>query len=308
MQKKKWILEIIGSMLERHGFAFSKNKYWEFEREINGILQTIAIEDEDFRHLETEARALHLKFSTTAYGSRIPVEITKLIPKEELPKARYMAENINKRLSIKFPGSLEYWTYDDEESFKAVLGNFVHLIETYGFDKLEELSIEEEVIPTNEMGTRLVSSYEMLSEKFIKENHLDITSTSREDIEGWFDLIKQKFEETKEESYQDVQDMLVEITAFLGEQLRKEVGGKWCAGHYEARGVSMSEMNVWSTRSWKPLPHVIGSWKHQDINWLRERYFLFLDSKLPLTHEQMLELHKRTCEMDKLKYPNLISK
>ena len=304
MQKKKLIVEIIGGSLEKHGFvfvadAFSKNKYWHFEREVDGITQRITLEDEGFRVLETEARVLNLMFSTTAFGSQIPIEIIDFIPKERLPIAKDMAENIN----MTMPGESRYWAYDDKDSFKTVLKDFMLLIEDYGLDKLEELSTEKEIIPTNEMGEKLVSSYKKLSKKFTEENNLD-TSLSKDNIANWFEVIEEKMKRTKNKHYQYVQEMLLEITAFLGEQLRKEVGGEWSTV-IDPRYPIIRKMNVFSNSSWKPLGMVIGSWKHQDISWLKEEYSLFFDCKLPVSHEQMLEIRKRRCEMDKLKYPTI---
>jgi len=309
MQKEKWIIEIVGGSLESHGFVFvadlhSKNKYWHFEREVDGIIQRITFEDEDFRVFQTEARVLNLMFSTSAFGSQIPIDILDFVPSERLPVAKDMAENINKKLLQKMPGESRYWVYDDKESFKSILTDFVTLIEDYGFDKLAELSVEKEIIPTKEMGKKLVSSYMELNEKFILENQLDMTNISKESIARWFSIIDRKIKKTKNDPYQSVQNMLLEMTAFLSEQLRKKVGGEWFIG-IDPRFPLIRKMNVFSTNSWKPLGVIIGSWKHQDINWLKEEYLLFLDSKLPVTHEQMLELHNRRCEMDKLKYPTL---
>ena len=90
---------------------------------------------------------------------------------------------------------------------------------------LDELSAEEKTEPTAEMGEKLLTSYEALSEKFAKENML-FTKPSKENILTWFDVVGRKFEETKDMPYDQVQEMLVEIAAFLGEQLRKELGGE----------------------------------------------------------------------------------
>jgi len=310
MQKKKWILEILGNELEKHGFAFVGNeqslyKHWHFEREADSVKQRISLLDESFTKFQTKAKALHLEFSTTAYGSRLPIHLLDFIPKELIPEAKNMAESINRKL---FSPLFEprHWVYEDVDSFKKILTDFILAIEDYGLAKLAELSIEKEVIPTNEMGQQLISSYTELSKTFIQNNQPNMMSISKENVTQWFDVIEQKMKSTKDEPYQNVQNMLVEITAFLGEQLRKAVGGKWRSG-LELRFIIMYEMNVFATNSWLPLACVVGSWRHQDIQWLKERYFLFLDSKLPVSHQQMAELNKRAGELSdgKFKYPAL---
>ena len=309
MQKQRWIKEIVGSSLEKHGFSFvadsySKNKYWHFEREVDGIVQRITLEDESFQMLQTDARVLNLMFSTTAFDSQIPVDIIDFIPTERLPIAKKLANN-SKKLTQNMLGESRYWSYDDKESFKSILADFVLLIEDYGLDKLVELSTEKEIIPTKEMGEKLISSYKQLNEKFIQDNQINITSFSKKNVTNWFDIIEKKMKSTKDEPYQNVQDMLLEMTAFLGEQLRKEVGGEWSTV-IDPRYPIIQKMNVFSNSSWKPFRVVIGSWKHQDTSWLKEEYFLYFDCKLPVTHEQMLAIRNRRREMRKmLKYPAL---
>jgi len=310
MQKKKWIIEIMVNALDDYGFVFVPDKYdksklWHFEREVGGITQRITLEDERYLYYGTKGRTLGLSFSTSAYGTRAPVSILKILPNERIPKVKIKADHPNKKVRPLL-GELRYWVYDDEEGLKSILRDFVSLIKDYGLDKLTELSIEKEVVPTNEMGEKLMSSYEQLSEKFIQENQLDVTSIAKDNVLKWFDIVDQKIKEAKSETYQDVQEMLVEITAFLGEQLRIEVGGEWKVG-IDTKTITIRRMNVFSTSVWLILAVVIGSWKHQDTNWLREEYFLFLDSKLPVTHEQMTELNIRRNELSsgKFKYPAL---
>ena len=118
---------------------------------------------------------------------------------------------------------MRYWSYDDEESFKSSLKNLVLLIEEYGLPELVRLSVESEVIPTNEMGAKLVSSHKELSEKFIQENQLDVSNISNKIMTARFDTIEQKMQETKDEPYQNIQDTLVEIAAFWASNCEKKL-------------------------------------------------------------------------------------
>ena len=316
MQKKKWILEIGIDVLEKHGFTFvesNRKDFWYFEREVDGITQRIELQDESFLDVGTKKRALIAWISTSAYGSKLPLDILRFIPKERLPKPIDMLEEFYKGVveevckgtaQKELPKDLKYWSYQDVDSFKSSLKSLMLLTEAYGLPELTRLSVESEIIPTIEMGTKLASLHEELSEKFIQENQLNVSNSLKETMITWFEVIEQKIKVTKNETYQNVQGMLIEITAFLGEQLRKEVGGEWIVG-VEPRIIFIRNMNVFATTSYSPFELVIGSWKYQDINWLKERYFLFMESKLPVTQEFMRNFNKRQEEIDKLKYPAL---
>jgi len=309
MQKKKWVLEILGSILRRHGFVFSdtyNKNFWHFEKEVNNIIQWIDLEDISFLDVETKKRALTVWIRTSAYGSKFPLDILQFIPKECLPKPIDMLEKFYEGIPhIKDPPKdLRYWPYEDIESFKASLENLAMLVEKYGLPELIKLSIESEIIPTNEMGVNLASSYTELNKKFIRENHLEVSNVSRENIIKWFDIIEQKINDTRSEPYKNVQDMLVEITAFLGEQLRKEVGGEWKVGS-EPRTIIIRNANVFASTSYAFLDRLIGSWKNQDINYFREEYLLFIESKLPVTQDFMENFHSRQMELKRFKYPSL---
>ena len=66
--------------------------------------------------------------------------------------------------------------------------------------------------------------------------------------------------------------MLLEITAFLGEQLISNVGGNWCVGIYP-RIVNLIDMNTVDS-SCMLFDNVIGSWRIKGITYLRENYFI----------------------------------
>lgn len=257
--------------------------------------------------LQPTAKALHLEISTTVYGASAPVSALSFVPEEILPKPTDMAKNINK---ISFQNNLiepRHWVYEDENGFKSILEDFISIIENYGFNRLSELSVEEGIIPTDDVALTLLTSYEELSEKFIKENKLDVSNVSnvsKEVMETWFDVIDKKIKEIKNESYKNVQGILVEISAFLGEQLRREVGGEWSTG-FDPRVVFLLKMNVFDNTACAILSNIIGSWKHQDIDWIKESYFLFIDSKLPVTKEFIKSFSSRMIELEKFKYPSL---
>ena len=313
MQKKRWVLEVTNDVLGKHGFTFIENdrrNFWHFEKEEGGITQRIELQDENLFDDSSKKRALTEWICTSAYGSKLPLNMLQFIPKERLPKPIDMLEGLdleefNKKAPIKEPmKDLVYWSYEDIDSFKSSLKNLTLLVEEYGLPELARLSVESKIIPTVEMATKLASSHKELSDKFAIENQLETSNGSRENIIKWFDVIEQKMKDTKDDPYKCVQDMLVEITAFLGEQLRKELGGKWKTG-VEPRIVSIRNMNIFASTSYSPFKRVIGTWKHQDINYFKEEYLLVMESKLPATQEFMRNYSKRRKELKKFKYPAL---
>ena len=129
-----------------------------------------------------------------------------------------------------------------------------------------------------------MSDYGLLNEEFINKHNLDAENRTRENMNSWFDVIEDKINETSNDPYDSVKDMLVEISAFLGEQMRMELGGDWCYGN-EKRTVLIKKMNALN-KTIGTLGLVIKSWKDQDVPFLREFYYRVLDSKLPLTSQQ----------------------
>ena len=307
MKKEKWIKEIVGEVLMKHGFSYERDKYdknsfWHFVRKVDGkvdpIEQRITIEEESLARYFRGGCALHLLFKTSAYGSSLPVNLTKFLPKECLP------EPVLTFLLVDF----RYWVYETEDEFKKILVDFIRFIEEYGLDKLAELSIEKEAaIPTNEMGEKLISSYESLNEIFIQKYNINADDGSRENVCKWFKLIEQKIMETKDEPYENVKDMLLEMTAFLGEQLLKGVGGRWDIGIYP-RVVILIDMNTFTSKSYGLFGDVIGSWRIQNISYLKENYLILLEGKLPVSPMQKRELSQRRKELNsgKFKFPFLV--
>jgi len=126
--KEKWILEIVGSALEKHGFTYKmdkyeKNSYWHFVRKVGSIEQRITIEEENSTRYLRKGRALHLLFKTSAYGSGAPVNLLKFLPKKCLPEP-----------IPTFLLDFRYWVYETEDEFKEILVDFIGFIEEYGLE------------------------------------------------------------------------------------------------------------------------------------------------------------------------------
>ena len=279
MQKKKIILEIIEKVVEKYGFVYDEkygdNLAWVFTREQDSIQQRIHIVEHRF------AKELFLRFETTAWvWGNSSVDARFCIPENQY-------NNYKRR---------RMWLYENEESFRKALKEFAEIIEKYGIDKLNEISTEEAIIPTNEMGKRLLESHEILSASFIDKYQLEIERRTTDEIMRWFEIIENIINQTKDQPYENVKEDLIEIVAFLGEQLRKEVGGEWeCLGEF--RKLFLDKLNCYSMPVYSILRKVIGAWKDQNIEQLKQEYLFLLDAKLPLEIEEMERLSIRWAKL-----------
>ena len=279
MRKKKLILETIGKAVEKHGFVYDEERsidgrLWMFVREQNLIVQRFYVQEYSF------AKELILRFETSAWGTPTS-DANELIPANE--RRNYLV----------------FWVYKDETTFHSVLEEFIDIIEKYGIDKLNEMSIEEKVIPTNEMGRQLLEFHEELSLFFIENHQLEVEKRTPQDVLKWFEVVEEIMKQTKENPYEMVQGQLTEIAAFLGEQLRKEVGGEWTRGN-DARNVFLDDLNCYGRSGYLIFRYVIEAWKKQSIERLKQEYLFMLDSKLPMEIEEMEALQKRWIEISKI--------
>ena len=288
MKMKKQVLGILGSAIKKHGFelvtdpAYMGPATWTFSRKVGEITQYITVSKNRF------ADEFCMDFRTTAWGKGIGSDAVTIIPEDKLHKYHTDASG---------------WPYKTEEDFERILHEFVDVIEKYGLDELARLSIEDEVVPKVEMGQKLYSSHESLSEEFAKQNQLNTTDRTHDNREKWFDVIEEKIMSTKDSPYnQEVQDMLTSIAAFLGTQLVHDLGGEWLTSK-NARVPIINGMNVHAYKVFSPLKGVVMAWKRQCVGFLREYYFLILDAKLPLTTEQKVERTDRLTLIYSKYYP-----
>ena len=262
MNKKKMVVDIIGSEIKKHGFtyglekAYSAPNLWGFSREVNGIIQRITIQEHRYE------KAFFLGFSTSAWGNTMNKRAGDEI-----------------KLSNTYRNKQDQWYYETDEDVKTIFTEFLDIIEKYGLKELERMSIEPEVIPTNEMGEKLISSYESLSRIFVEKNRIQDLHMTSENISKWFELIENKFEQTKSLPYNDVKDMLLETVAFLGEQLRQELQGKWVMG-IEPRIILLENLRTRPFLGYFPLKSIVEAWDKNDISKFKEEYITFFRNKM----------------------------
>lgn len=278
MKIKKYVMEIVGKAVQDHGFFYDKDESdrisWIFKKSESQVHQIILIQKHRF------SNELLLRFQTTAYGMP-QVDATKIIPHH------------------KYHNGIMGFMYEDEESLQMILREFIDIIENYGLTKLAELSIEDEVIPTIEMKNRLFELHDILCQKFILKNEIAIGDRSETDIRKWFAIIIKLMQETKNRSYEDVKERLLEVAAFLGNQLVIGLGGSWYQAAQEAKTVLINELNCHNIISYSVLNIVIKTWENQKFKVFEEEYLWLFKAKPPLEREQMIKLSNELMEIYK---------
>jgi len=210
MQVKKRVLAVVGNAIKKHGFEFCPNlsnaNLWTFQRAVDARTHEITIARERYDS------SLQLYFKTTPSYSFLGADAKRIIP----PKKYRFDDDFG----ILGAG------YKDEQELEIVLEEFVEIIEKYGLDELDKMSADDDT-PTEEESRELAATQIALSEKFIRRYNISLSNGSGGNIGSWFDIIFGKLKEYQDAEYEDIQDDLIEMAAFLGEQLRKVRGGVW---------------------------------------------------------------------------------
>lgn len=121
-----------------------------------------------------------------------------------------------------------YWRYHDEESLAEVLKEITAIIRSRGTDILKKLSIPEKVGEDNEMHHELYLHHEELAEAFVQKTGMVSTGYDEENLKRWFDYIGNRIEEMSKGTFDSAaKKELLEMAAFLGEQIVKYRGGWW---------------------------------------------------------------------------------
>jgi len=95
--------------------------------------------------------------------------------------------------------------------------------------------------------------------------------------------------------------MLVEVAAFLGEQLIKELGEKWNQWEKDMRGASILDLKTYIRHNYPMLNISIESWKNQEVDFFKEDYLHLLARKLPVSKEKIDELIGQRTQISALK-------
>lgn len=214
MNKTKLIKQIVGEKLKDYGFRFLKTdaQCRIFVREVHGfkrnydpdvdmVKQYILIQQHRFGNL----MAVH--FETDASNRLVGTELAVL--RELNPKRG------------------AWFEYSDDEEYEEVLARITEIIINHGLDFLQQMSIDEEIIPTKAMADRLYENHRELDERFISKYKMNPVPYSLSDIEEWFQTLKRIIISVSEKPYEEVKELLVEMAAFIGERNCELLGEKW---------------------------------------------------------------------------------
>jgi hypothetical protein len=187
LKKTQIIRGIIGENLKDYGFSFLKTDgaCRIFIREVQGVKryynpenqvvkQYVSIQESNF------SKALIARFYTDAYGYEMTHELDEL--------RKY--------------GTGGWITYVNEDDYKEKLQFLARLIIEYGLDLLEKISYEEEIIPTKIMAEKLFNQHKQLELDFIEEFDVKAVAETQEEIDEWFQFIKELIANTLEIPYE----------------------------------------------------------------------------------------------------------
>lgn len=300
MKIKIKIKEIVGSFLVDHGFALLNEKggasatNYTYTRKSGMLTQYVCIGKSIL------GKEMGLTMQTDAWGfpfadprDIIPelantFDVTKGLSLEQdtivLIKAISLSKySMNERAN---------WPYESEEELEKALWEIREVIEKYGLAWLDKKCIEEQIIPTDEMGNKLYQSYEELYKCFAERHHIDTTDKSKENIAKSFAVVRARLEEIQYLPYSEVQDDLVEMAAFWGEQLRGKFGGVWKQMD-RGRLTSVRGLKTYILRNNYPLDDIVKAFKTSNFDLYEKNCLVVLEGELPLTGKQMLEYQEK---------------
>ena len=139
-----------------------------------------------------------------------------------------------------------------------------------GMKILVELSKGLEEPDTAEMYREVYFHHDELCEKFIEKTGIVVTGFDEENIDRWFEVIEERTAILKQGDYEDAKEELMEIAAFLGNQLVKYLGGRWF--HYLSE--NHESCGVEGCKTLNPglncLSVVVGGYTQNGMNWVKK--------------------------------------
>lgn len=207
LNRGKWIRKKIGEGLKEEGFVYTgfKGDVWVFEKQYQeNVTWYVYIYVYRFDPWQI---TFHL-------ATNVPAKLT--VYAHQIVDAHSRKEDL-----------LGYWRFHDEESLIKVLEEMVQIIRNEGKKVLEELSIPEKIYDTKEMHKELFEHHQEYAERFVEKTGIIATGYDEENIERWLDYIVPRIEKLREQDYEDVADEIIEMSAFVGEQIAKYCNGSW---------------------------------------------------------------------------------
>lgn len=163
-----------------------------------------------------------------------------------------------------------YWQYGNEEELIQVLNDMKDVLIKKGMRILMELSKEEGRPDTNEMYHELYFHHDELCEKFIQKTGIEVTGFDEENINNWFEVIEERTAILKLGNYEHAKGELVEMAAFLGNQLIKYLGGEW----HQFLSADRESCSVHKCKtvneSMNCLSVLVGGYTQNGMDWVKE--------------------------------------
>lgn len=203
MGKKSIVIEIMEKRLSPYGFHYAgyEGYRWRFSREVEGVIQSIVIQ----RSYAANDYTLEIDAGFRFCRSK---EITND------PKC-----------------NLDFLGFNNEQEQRDVLNKLLDVAENYGMNKLTELTKEAKTKldpielpePTIQMYEKLYKDNSALTQQFMSR----ITEAGPMKETDILQLLKKELKELRGETYETVQDKLVEFASVYGNMLIKKLGGRW---------------------------------------------------------------------------------
>lgn len=245
MKKTQIIKEIIGRQLEPFGFRYQRTDgpCRIFMREVKGVQRFYDPENDVVRQYiniqeNRFSKDVTVRFSTDVYGHEAECELEQI--------GRY--------------GTGTWLGYIDEDTYRDRLQILAGLIIKYGFDLLDRISVEDEIIPSRFMADKLYHHHEELFWSFIQEHSIKAKPEHEADIDAWYQLIKRLIMDSAGQPYENVKELIVSVAAFIGESTCELCLAEWIFPEYSKVPVVCGGELPFKI---SPLDAVLDLWKYK---------------------------------------------
>ena len=256
INRGEFVKKYIGEGLAPFKFEYRgyQGDSWKFERKFKNVMQTVSIYPYRFDQSMITFE-LYTNVKNSEYASKIG---TGVVPAG-------MIEGISTNSQMR-----GYWQYENEEELINILNEMKEVLIKKGMKILVELSKGKEETDTAEMYHELYFHHDELCEKFIQKTGIKVTGFDEENINYWFDVIEERVAILKQGDYEHAKEELVEMAAFLGNQLVKYLGGEWyhfVSKDHESCSVEKCKTMNGSTNC---LSNIVGGYTQNGMDWVRE--------------------------------------
>ena len=130
------------------------------------------------------------------------------------------------------------------------------------------------VIPSNLYEGQYTTYHDELCERFIQKTGIKATGYDEENINHWFEVIEERMAVLKQGSYEDTKEELIEMAAFLGNQLVEYMEGEWYHAkteYYESCAIRNCNCENICGGS-NCLRDLVGGYTKNGMEWVKQIY------------------------------------